>query len=193
MQKKINRKIGLLGGTFDPIHEGHLTIAKKALEMLSLDHIEFIPCFLPPHRSAPQASVKDRLAMLQSAIQDHQKFFINDMEIKRKGVSYTIDTLMELHRLHPDFIFYLIIGADEFSQFHTWKNNTGILKLVHLVVVRRNDIHLDVSNKNVTVLDMEPIFISASHIQEKIASGEKNITGLPKVVEQYIQKHHLYR
>jgi len=186
-------KIGLLGGTFDPIHHGHLAIAECALHALSLDHIEFIPCYQPPHRHHTIASATDRLAMVTLAIQHHARLKANPTEIKRRGISYTIDTLIALCKKNPSANYYYILGSDAFASFQTWKNWQAILKHAQLIVVLRDPSHILNTPDNVTTLSMKPVLVSATEIRKKIQLGEKNIVGLEKSVERYIVQHKLYQ
>ena len=112
--------IGILGGTFDPIHQAHLDVARHVANTLPLQRILFIPCQPPPHRKQPIASPEDRLAMLKLALQSYPDFEINEIELHRKGVSYSFDTLTELRRQMPNETFYFILGWDAFLQFHSW-------------------------------------------------------------------------
>lgn len=190
----MQKLIGILGGTFDPIHNGHLAIAHAALEKLQLDHIEFIPCFLPPHRTKPLATPAQRLAMLELAVKINPRFIINPIEMQLKNISYTVDTLKMLKENNPDVIYYYIIGADAFLKFNTWKNPEEILTLAKLVVINRDEIDIDTADYSgeIILLPIEPIYISATEIRHKIKQGEKNIHGLPKDVEKYIIDNGLY-
>src|SRR3990167_9222245 len=111
----IMKPIGLLGGTFNPIHEGHIAIAQHVLSSCKLDHIEFIPCFKPPHRNEKIASPSDRLSMLKLAIQNHPHFFINEYELQQKKISYTIDTVAHYRQKNPMQSISLILGGDAFA------------------------------------------------------------------------------
>lgn len=188
------KKIGILGGTFDPIHEGHVMIAQTAYQQLQLDQVEFIPCFQPPHRTT-HASAQDRFNMVALALKNHPHFHANDTEIKKQGISYTIDTIHALKKTLPDAEFFYIIGEDAFSQLHTWKNAAILLREVKWVVVNRDHatVKKNPAEKNIIVLHIDPIPFSATKIRQQIHAGEKNIAGLPDAVSQYIQEKLLYR
>ena len=208
--------IGILGGTFDPIHEGHIQIADHILKALSLERIEFIPCFQPPHRDQPIASPDNRLAMVKLAVKEQKKFHANAIEIRRQGVSYTVDTLIALHEKMPHKIFCLILGADAFSHFSQWHEAQKILELTHLIVVSRKQFLsqtdavlsdsvftstgitkkiTDLHNQPAGLIYFEhihPIHISATKIRKEIAAGKKKLPDLSRAVHAYILENKIY-
>ncbi|MFP4241345.1 MAG: nicotinate-nucleotide adenylyltransferase [Chitinispirillaceae bacterium] len=129
--------IGILGGTFDPVHNGHLSTAMLARDHFSLDHVVFIPTGTPPHKRTVNASAQDRLQMLRSALQGVCGFEIYEGEIARSGYSYTIDTLKILHKHYGTQPFHYIIGSDNLSEIHTWRSYEQILEKVILCVAGR--------------------------------------------------------
>lgn len=129
--------IGVYGGTFDPIHYGHLRPALEILEAFGLSQIRFVPCGLPPHRTPPHATAEQRLAMVQRAIEGIPGFVSDAREIERSGPSYMIDTLGSLQAELPDQNLCLLLGMDAFAAFHTWHDWRGILKLCNLIVMQR--------------------------------------------------------
>src|SRR5579862_7291363 len=131
-------RIGILGGTFNPIHLGHLLIAQDAIEQLRLDRVKFIPSATPPHKSVDKlASEKDRVRMIRLAIRGNARFEVDDIEIKRGGKSYSVDTLMELRQQDPRAKFYFIIGADSLRELHLWRDVGRLVKLCTFVTVPR--------------------------------------------------------
>lgn len=131
-------RIGLLGGTFNPIHNGHLQIAQEVHKKLNLDSVLFIPSGAPPHKPDDKIpSAADRLEMTRLALLDHPDFKLSDIEAKRPGKSYSIQTLSELKSLHPSDSFFFIIGMDAFHDIPTWKEAERLLTLTHFVVVSR--------------------------------------------------------
>ncbi len=134
--------IGLLGGTFDPIHYGHLRPALELLDALPLEHIRFLPSRQPPHRDAPQATSEQRRHMVALAIADEPRFVLDDRELQRPGPSYAVDTLRLLRQEFPRPLC-LIVGADAFAQFHHWRDWRAILDLAHLIVMTRPGSSLD--------------------------------------------------
>lgn len=207
--------IGILGGTFDPVHNGHLQMAKHAQEQLNLQLVEFIPNQSPPHREQPRASAAHRLAMLQMATHDYPNFIVNNIELNRgKGPSYSYKTLLQIRKTIPSQPICFIIGKDVLMTFNTWHRWEEILKLVHLVVVARHhrtpdiptwlnnwlDEHLTHDSRDLSTevagkiycCDIEPIDVSASEIRRRIKAHEDISQLVPLSVANYIQQHHLY-
>lgn len=129
--------IGVYGGTFDPIHYGHLRPALEILEAFGLSHIRFIPCGQPAHREPPHASATQRLVMVQQALTSVPEFICDDREIRRAGPSYMIDTLRSLQHELPGEKFCLLLGMDAFAGLHTWHDWQGILQLCNVLVMQR--------------------------------------------------------
>ncbi|MCX7845799.1 MAG: nicotinate (nicotinamide) nucleotide adenylyltransferase, partial [Dictyoglomaceae bacterium] len=125
----MSNKIGILGGTFDPIHNGHLWFAECAKENFSLEKIIFIPNKIPPHRNVPIASEKERYEMVLLATINIPYFEVSDIEIKRKGISYIVDTIEEMKNIYKDKELFLLLGRDAFSQFLYWKDPEKIISL----------------------------------------------------------------
>ena len=131
--------IGILGGTFDPIHYGHLRPALEVREALGLDEILFIPLRTPAHRDAPRVEGGQRLALIQAAVREQAGFRVDDRELRRDGVSYTVVTLRSLRAEQPERTLCLLMGQHAFLEFPTWHRPREILELAHLVVMRRPD------------------------------------------------------
>jgi nicotinate-nucleotide adenylyltransferase len=129
--------IGVLGGTFNPIHFGHLRPALELVEALRLDHLRLIPSGLPPHREAPQVGARERLAMVEVAAAGEAAFVVDDRELRREGPSYTLDTLKSLREEFPQQPMALIVGADAFREFDTWHEWRSIIDYAHIVVMQR--------------------------------------------------------
>lgn len=197
-------KYGILGGTFDPPHNGHLKIAAAARSALGLAQIVFIPAGQPPHKlDDPVSPAATRLAMLELALARHPDFVISRLELLRAGPSYTVDTLRELHQtLGDDAEIYFIMGMDSLQNFHTWHQPQEIVKLCKLAVLRRPgfDVDLDTLEKQVpgvtasVVIIPGPEFdISASEIRARVRRGE-SIRGLvPPAVAAFIKTNRLYK
>ena len=194
-------RIGLLGGTFDPIHAGHLAAAKAALDCEELDRVMFIPAAQPPHRPRAIATADDRLEMCRLAIEGDTHFVVSDVELERGGPSYTVDTLAELRRSHPGDQLLLILGWDAARLFSTWRRPDEVRALATIVVVarpgsaapRKADLEPAGLGGQGVILCLEPTpDVSASEIRRALASGESIAGKVPAAVERYIAAHHLY-
>lgn len=197
------KSLGILGGTFDPIHMGHLRMAEHVFQRMELEQIIFIPAYVPPHKLGQDfAPAADRYAMTELAVADNPHFIVSDMEIKRTGVSYTIDTIRELHRQYADKELHFIIGADSVAQLHTWHNIEEMLEMTTFVAVWRPGYegameelvrHLGQrARERVLLLDTPVYDISSTEIRTRIREG-RSLAGLvPGSVEKYIFEHGLY-
>lgn len=197
------RKIAMYGGSFDPIHDGHTAVAAAFVKKLKLDKLLFIPTAQPPHKSgSPMASAEDRLAMCRLAAKNVKKAEVSDIEIRRSGKSYTVDTLRELSELYPDSELFLIMGADMFTTFLEWRQPEEIMKLAALCTVPRNDEDVTLLSEygekykamgaQVCILDMKKIDISSTGIRRHVYE-DKNISKLVcGDVERYIYANYLY-
>ncbi len=134
----MQKHIALLGGTFDPVHNGHLQIAQLVLERLKFDQVIFIPNKTPPHRAIPQASANQRQAMLELATASNNKFIISHSELERAGPSYMVDTLDSISQQHPHCLPWLILGADAFELLPTWHNFEKLITSCNFIVLNRN-------------------------------------------------------
>jgi len=194
-------RIGIFGGTFDPIHLGHLILAEQCREQLRLDEVWFIPAGEPPHKlSKARSSGRHRREMIEFAIAGHDGFHVSDIELDREGPSYTVDTLSELHKLHPGHEWWLLIGADSLHDFPTWREPDVITQLAHVAAVNRgNDPPPDITafttqfGDHLDVVTMPGVNLSASDIRRRIAEGKSIRFLVPRAVEVYIQQQGLYR
>ena len=197
------KSLGILGGTFDPIHMGHLRMAEHVFQRMELESIVFIPAYVPPHKLGQDfAPAQDRYAMTELAVADNPHFTVSDMELKRTGVSYTIDTIRQLHAQYEDRELNFIIGADSMAQLHTWHNIEEMLELTRFVAVWRPGYedameelvrHLgEQAKERVLLLDTPVYDISSTEIRTRIRQG-LGLAGLvPPAVERYIYEHGLY-
>ena len=190
-------RIGLFGGTFDPIHNGHLKIAGIVQQKLGLDKVIFIPAGILPHKAQSLATAKDRLAMVNLSLRHKKKFTVNAYETIKKSPSYSIETVRYLKRkLGRQAEFFFIIGADAFGEIRTWRRWQELLKMCHFVVINRPGYKIALPNKsaaaNVIVLRITGIPLAATAIRKQIK--KKNNVGklIPKAVYAYIKKHKLY-
>ena len=201
--------IGIRGGTFDPVHRGHLHVAFQVLTLLGPAEIQFMPCAQPVHRDSPRASGEHRCAMLETAIAGHPRFRVNPLEIERGGPSYSIDSLRQL-RARSDAPLALILGSDAFNGLASWKDPDQVLELAHLVVCHRPGAPLDVDlyrerrvlsasdleqrpAGSILVLEIDANHCASSDLRRRIAAGEATDDCLAAGVAEYIRQHHLYR
>jgi nicotinate-nucleotide adenylyltransferase len=183
-------KIGLFGGTFDPVHNGHLILAREAVEQLQLDRLIFIPNTLSPHKQAcTSAPASLRMEMVRQAIAGEVKFEADDLEIRRTGPSYAVDTVEEMLRRHPDAQLFYLIGEDNVAELHTWRRSEELQRLVLFVVLSRR-VHEVVHLFPVVERDIE---ISATEIRKRVAKGSSIRYLVPESVLAIIEKHHLYQ
>lgn len=188
----MKQKVGLLGGTFDPPHYGHLLIANEVLHHLSLDCIEFMPNKIPPHKENNSGTTaQQRLDMIQLAIKDHPHFFIETIELEREGKSYTIDTMGELLKKYPNKEYYFIIGADMVEYLPHWHRIDELVEIVQFVGVKRP--HYEVKSPYpILEVDVPELEISSSMIRNRIRKKQPIKYLLPDECIQYIKEHRLY-
>ena len=189
-------RIGVFGGTFDPIHNAHLELARAALAAAHLDKVIFVVAARPPHKQDDTvAAPKDRIAMVQAAVAGEPKFEVSDLELKREGLSYMADTLRELAPLYPREQFFLIIGLDSLLDLPTWKDPEAILAIAHLLVVPRPGDERDIPESLQGAFDFLPFEetdVSSTGIRGSIAAGESVETLVPKAVIQLILEKRIY-
>jgi nicotinate-nucleotide adenylyltransferase len=188
-------KIGIFGGTFDPVHCGHLQLAQYARSQFSLDKVIFVPAYQSPHKkNIPLlTSPQDRYEMARLAIEGEPFLDLSDCELKRKGVSYTLDTLSEFEKKYPGAEFFLIMGKDAFEGLDTWHRAAELKKKVRFLVAKRenHEIHTP-KGARVEWIKMPLCPISASGIREAVKQGKRVGDTVPPKVFQYIRKRSLY-
>ena len=212
--------IGIYGGTFDPVHFGHLRAALEVYQGLRLREMHLVPCFQPPHREPPAASARARLTMLRAAVgDDTEGFVVDNREMRREGVSYMVDTLTELREELGDEPLCLVLGADAFLQLHRWHRWEEVIKLAHLVVTHRPGWTLDarapdiepalaslwrearaefvgelevVPAGRILEFDISPLNISSTQIRAIVARGESPRFLVPEAVWNLIRLQGLY-
>jgi nicotinate-nucleotide adenylyltransferase len=217
------KRVGLLGGTFDPVHNGHLDLAAKTTQLFNLQKILFIPVSQSPHKlDVRSASSLHRVAMLELAIDHEIKFSIELSEVDNGGLSYTIETLSRLKKRYPDWELFLILGADAFLLMDTWKSFTDILKICHVLVSTRPGVKLGVPDKLIQTLGLKKFpldnnnlilpmtlsttsektirlyqiptqNISSREIRKKVQEEKETKNLLPPAVDHYIMQNQLYR
>lgn len=194
-------RVGVLGGTFDPIHLGHLAAGRAAMECARLDLVLFVPSFRPPHRGAAVASADDRLAMARLAVDGEEAFAISDVEMRRGGESFTVDTLSDLDQARPGDELFLILGWDAARLFATWRRPDEVLRLASVIVVGRPGTPVpDRDQLEAAGLDPSRVVlcteqtpdISGSALRRAIARHEDIAGRVPEAVARYIAEHGLY-
>ena len=202
--------IGIFGGTFDPIHNGHLHVAQQVLHRVALDLVDFLPCAIPVHRGVPHASAVHRLRMIEIAIAEHREFRLDTLDIDRGDKSYMVDSLRSIREGNPEQTICLILGTDAFNQLEQWKSPLEILQLAHVIVCCRPEIALDrgiFSNHwidatsafgdsaegKILALEIDENPCSSTEVRNSLEVQKPDIHCLHPDVFQYIQEHQLYR
>ena len=199
------KKIGIMGGTFNPIHFGHLFLAENAYEQLGLDLVLFIPSKNPPHKTKPEdITEQQRIDMIQLAIQENPHFALSTIEMEREGMTYTADTMTILKEQNPDIEYYFIIGADSLFLMHKWYQPQVIFD--NCTVAAANRDHADKValtkqiqllkkqfDANIILIDMPTVQVSSCNIRERVAARKSIRYYLPGSVLEYIESKHLYR
>ncbi|HWL23016.1 MAG TPA: nicotinate-nucleotide adenylyltransferase [Ureibacillus sp.] len=186
------KKVGILGGTFNPPHIGHLICANEAFCALNLDEVRFMPNAIAPHKQLTNdATMLDRLRMVEIMVSPYPNFKVEPIEVERGGVSYTYDTMLTLVNREPDVQFYFIIGGDMIDSLHTWHKIHELMKLVKFVGLKRpgSSSH---SSFEVQMIDAPEIVLSSTMIRHRLANGGTLKFLLPEGVEAYIRKEGLY-
>ncbi|HSR63603.1 MAG TPA: nicotinate-nucleotide adenylyltransferase [Gammaproteobacteria bacterium] len=206
--------IGILGGTFDPVHHGHLRLAIECLERVGLQEVRLVPLYTPPHRQSPRATPEHRLAMLKLAVENIDGLNIDESELHREGVSYTVKTVSSLRQKLGDTPVCLVMGADAFGSLNTWRDWKSLLDYVHIVIAARSfgpsflADELQSFAENHIVSDIQALHnngagkiyklavplldISATQIRRILADGLDENCLLPVPVMEYIHTHKLY-
>ncbi len=193
-------KVGIFGGSFNPIHKGHTDLARAACKLLKLNEMLIIPTAQSPHKKTSEISFDDRMEMCRIAFKDDEKFVVSDIERELGGTSYTINTVRALKERYPkNTEFYLIIGGDMLFYFDKWYRHEALLKECHVVAVaRENDCYadmLDYANDmgRIKVLNLPVVEISSTELREKLKNGEATGDMIDENVKAYISERGLYR
>lgn len=198
------KRIGIMGGTFNPVHMVHLILAENAYRAYDLDEIIMLPNGDPPHKTGMEITpAADRLAMLELAIKDIPYFRISEMEIKRRGYSYSSVTLEELHKTHPNTDYYFIMGADSVFQIETWHDPATVMANCIILASIRNHTPVEELEKqmdylkktygaDIRLLDIPDLELSSSEIRRRVNNRQTIRFMVPDAVCQYIEAHQLY-
>lgn len=191
------QRIGIYGGTFDPIHRTHLDIARAARDTAGLDKVVFVVAARPPHKQREvYASAEDRLALVQAAIAGEKGMEVSRIEMDRIGPSYTVDTLREIHQQYPEAALFLIVGYDSLVDLPSWHKPEEILGLARVLAARRPGVNASVHPMMQGRFDLLPIeenAMSSTEIRARVACGESVHELVPAAVEQIIREKGLYR
>lgn len=198
--------IGLFGGTFNPIHNGHLHIARAFADELKPDSVIFLPAGDPYHKTQPQTPAKHRFAMVQAAIADETRFAVSDIDMVRDGATYTIDTVSIFRQHFPHAQLWWLLGMDSLLQLHTWKNWQTLVQQTNIAVAARDGTSLQqaptalhswigeaLQQGSLKILTVPEYTISSTQLREALAKGQNVQKWLPESVINYIQQHQLYR
>jgi len=187
-------KIGILGGTFNPVHIGHLILAEEAREKLGLDKVIFVPAYLPPHKDTTDiAPALMRLEMLKLAIKGNGFFSVSDTEIKRDGRSYTIDTIREFKTKYPNDELYFLIGSDLLTYLEDWKDLNEILTMVKFITATRPGYALEKIPKRIDTIPIRAVDISGFEIRKAVKLNKSFRYLVPEAVFKFINRKKLYR
>ena len=202
-----NDKLGIFGGSFDPIHYGHLLLAETCREQCGLDRVLLVPAAVPPHKmSQAMTSARDRIEMVSLAIGGHEHLAVSTIEIDRGGVSYTVDTLTTLTEQLPGSSLFFLMGADSLKDLPTWREPQRLCELAVPLVVRRAGSpepdfsalrHLVTAQRLQEIrehqVEMPIIELSSTEIRQRVATGRSIRFRTPRAVEKFIETHGLYR
>jgi nicotinate-nucleotide adenylyltransferase len=196
---EVRRRVGVMGGTFDPIHHGHLVAASEVQAWFGLDEVVFVPTGQPWQKTHREVSpAEHRYLMTVIATASNPRFWVSRVDIDRNGPTYTIDTLRDLHAMLPDADLYFITGADVLPQIFTWRDADELFELAHFVGCTRpgydmdHSVLADIPEKGVTIVEIPALAISSTDCRERTAQGEPVWYLVPDGVVQYIGKHALY-
>ena len=195
-------RLGLFGGTFDPIHMGHLVLAEACREACGLDRVWFVVAGAPPHKPGDRTAVDDRLEMVRIAIAGHPSFEVSDLETRRPGPHYSVETIEEVRRERPDDELFFLIGADSLADLPQWREPDRIVSMATVVVVDRPGNALGLSSRWPDLspsalpfrkVSIPPIGIASHDLRRRASEGRSIRYLVPRGVEAYIEAHGLYR
>lgn len=186
------RRIGLLGGAFDPPHVGHLVVARDALERMALDEVRLVVTGVPPHKGPAEAPAECRARMVEASLDDEDGLIASRIELERPGPSWTVETLRALRTLEPGVQWHLLIGADQLEGFHRWREPEAIVGLARLVVMGREGRDLEGSRFPCDTVDVTRLDISSTRIRNRIRAGRSVRWLVPAAALRIIEDEGLY-
>ena len=191
------KRIGLFGGSFDPVHNAHVALATLALAQLQLDEVRWIPVGEPSQKTRKLSAGADREAMVRLAIAGEPRFVVDRIELRRRGVSYTLDTVRELADAEPDAEWVLILGQDQYATLHTWRDWRELVARVTLAVANRPDIaaapNPQIARVPHQMVSLPMMDVSSTEVRLRVAAGESIANLVPPAVASYIERRQLYR
>lgn len=190
-------RVGLFGGSFDPVHDAHLALAGGALGQLKLDEVRWIPAGQPWQKSGRLAPAEDREAMVRLAIAGEPRFVLDRIELERTGVTYTLDTVRALQAAEPGTEWFLLLGQDQYSTLHTWRDWPELLSRVTLAIANRPGerpaADPQVAGAAHQRVALPPMDVSSTDVRRRVAAGESIANLVPEAVRRYIETRGLYR
>jgi nicotinate-nucleotide adenylyltransferase len=190
------KRIGLFGGSFDPVHNAHVALAKIALAQLNLDELRWVPVGQPWQKTRPLAPSADREAMVRLAIAGEPRFTLERSELRRRGMSFTLDTVRELQAAEPDNDWFLVLGQDQYAGLHSWRDWRELVSRVTLVIAPRpgvGPVSPQVGSTPQRRVALPMMIESSTDVRELIAAGRPIDSLVPEPVARYIERHHLYQ
>lgn len=196
-QISTRKSIGVMGGTFDPIHHGHLVAASEVMDVFHLDKVIFVPAAMQPFKAGKKVTpAEDRYLMTVVATASNPRFEVSRVDIDRGGITYTIDTLSDLQEQEPDADFYFITGADALAQIRQWRDADKLMEMAHFIGVTRPGHALEpaeLPRDSVSLLEVPAMAISSTDVRQRVPAGRPVWYLVPDGVVQYINKHGLYQ
>lgn len=196
------QRVGLLGGSFDPPHIGHLVLAEYALDALQLDTMLFLPAADPPHKDGTRLPVEHRIAMLAAALEGNSRFAISRVDVDRPGPHYTVDTLRILKAAHPETVYYFVMGGDSLRDLPRWHQPQALIELCELIVMGRPGVDITPEmhepalpglSQRVHMIESPMLGFSSTEVAARLRAGHSVRYLVPDAVLAYIQTHNLYR
>lgn len=186
-------RIGILGGTFDPIHIGHLILAEETRGILRLDKVIFVPTYITPHKKSKQITAAgERYAMVSLAIKSNPFFEVSDIELKRQGVSYSIETVREIKTAFPQSAIYFIAGSDSLRELASWKEAGLLTRMSKLVIAKRPGYPWQKTLPNTRIIEINAFNISSTQLRRRMKNGQSVHYLIPEAVREYILEKQLY-
>jgi len=191
------KRVGMFGGSFDPVHNAHVALATLALEQLALDEVRWIPVGHPSQKTRRLSAAADREAMVRLAIEGEPRFVLDRIELRRRGVSYTLDTVRALASAEPGDEWVLILGHDQYATLHTWRDWRELVARVTLAVANRPDAttapNPQIAQVPHQIVNLPMMDISSTEVRRRVAAGESIANLVPPAVASYIERRQLYR